>query len=412
MVWRISLTVLALVLYGTIHYDIPLLGLGESALHQFDNSDSSYINTQLMFRSYHWLSTVSFLALWGLVGFIWAKPVMRAWQKLNKPTKSLLILAALLPLLAINSAHAYYSSTDYAEVFTVYPNETIFWIPDAGGNLDSQGKMDSAEYYDKNKVALKRFQIPHQKLANSGWAVNMVVPAGRLIVVERTPYTAEWTRSATRGTQKVDEAIYCQDKKGLDVITEVSINASIEEVDAAKYLYHFGVLPPEGDRNTPEVVFTSVYHARHLPTVMNTIVRTEIHNQICNAVMALDLEQVNEQAGKIMTDVTKSVKKWLEPYGITIDAMGWAGTFDFDPKVQDAINRRFIAVQDKAIAEALAPQADTIQKLSAAFAMRSFGEHTDGKFPTTSVGLPSNALDLIQTLLGSHFPTTPAPASK
>ncbi len=63
------------------------------------------------------------------------------------------------------------------------------------------------------------------------------------------------------------------------------------------------------------------------------------------------------------------------------------------------MNRRYIASQDQAIATALAPYADTIQKLAAAEALRSFGQHSDGKLPTTVVGLPPELGGLLGTLL-------------
>ena len=95
--------------------------------------------------------------------------------------------------------------------------------------------------------------------------------------------------------------------------------------------------------------------------------------------------------------------------GITLDFIGWADTFTFDKDVQEAINRRYIAAQDQAIASALAPYAVTIQKLAAAQALRSFGERTDGKLPTTIVGLPTDLGGLLGTLLRAA--SAPAPAS-
>jgi hypothetical protein len=47
----------------------------------------------------------------------------------------------------------------------------------------------------------------------------------------------------------------------------------------------------------------------------------------------------------------------------------------------------------------LAPYATTIQSLAAADALRSFGRKTDGKLPTTIVGLPPEMGPLMSTLL-------------
>ena len=85
--------------------------------------------------------------------------------------------------------------------------------------------------------------------------------------------------------------------------------------------------------------------------------------------------------------------------GSALDFVGWADTFTFDPAVQEAVNRRYIASQDEAIAALLAPYAATIQSLAAADALRSFGHKTDGRLPTTIVGLPTELGPLMSTLL-------------
>jgi hypothetical protein len=61
--------------------------------------------------------------------------------------------------------------------------------------------------------------------------------------------------------------------------------------------------------------------------------------------------------------------------------------------------RTDIASQDQAIAALLASYAATIQSLVAADALRSFGHKTDGRLPTTIVGLPTELGPLMSTLL-------------
>jgi len=108
-----------------------------------------------------------------------------------------------------------------------------------------------------------------------------------------------------------------------------------------------------------------------------------------------------------MDSVSKKANEYFASVGITLDFIGWADTFSFDKDVQDSVNRRYIATQDKEIATALAPYADTIQKLAAAYALRSFGDHSDGKLPTTIVGLPPDLGGLLGTLLRTGAPPPP-----
>ena len=179
----------------------------------------------------------------------------------------------------------------------------------------------------------------------------------------------------------------------------VSIGASVLEANAAKYLYRFGVMPVGGDRGDPRVIFASVYYSRRLSDVMDDVGRKKVQTLVCNEIAARSFDKANAEANQIMAAVQKGAGDYFAAVGITLDFIGWADTFTFDKEVQDAVNRRYIASQDQAIATALAPYADTIQKLAAAQALRSFGEHSDGKLPTTIVGLPPDLGALLGTLL-------------
>ena len=72
--------------------------------------------------------------------------------------------------------------------------------------------------------------------------------------------------SHERGTSPRNESFPCQSKEGLNITVGVSIGASVLETNAAKYLYRFGVLPPNGDRTDPRVIFTRCFSAAGCPT--------------------------------------------------------------------------------------------------------------------------------------------------
>ena len=52
---------------------------------------------------------------------------------------------------------------------------------------------------------MKRFIVPHVKLQGSGGFYDFYVPAGRLIIVDRTTYSREWVDATDRGTSKKKE---------------------------------------------------------------------------------------------------------------------------------------------------------------------------------------------------------------
>ena len=393
MVLRIIATIIIVALWSLFYTLItgaaPILS-GYAAGLQFQNSDTAammsttathYIGNSVMVPSC--LAIVALLIVW--VPYI---------------ERFLLMATLLLFGLGAAPAYAYYDKSDYAEAYTILPNESAFWVPDIGANKDSQGQFDSESYLAANKLAVKRFLVPHTKLQGSGSFFDFYVPAGRLIIVDRTPFSREWV-AGNRGTSTRDESFPCQSKEGLDVSVGVSIGASVLEISAAKYLYRFGVLAPVGDRGDPRTIFTSVYYSRKLSDVMDDVGRKLVQTVVCKEISSRTFDKANEEANLIMENVKKAGSDYFATVGITLDFIGWADTFTFSKDVQAAVNRKYIATVDAANASMLAPYAQTIQLLAAADALRSFGEHTDGKLPTTIVGLPPEMGGLLSTLLKS-----------
>jgi len=399
---RWAATLAALVVYGLVNFLVSPAATnlaGETAGQQFENSDTAFIHAALSMRVYTHLGFPS-VVLAAVLLWIW-------WR----PLRSLLPGLAALCLVSglARPAHAYYDKTDFTEAYTILPNESAFWIPDVGANRDNQAQLETEAYLNANKVALKRFIVPHTKLSGSGGFFDFYVPAGRLIIVDRTPFSREWVDAADRGTSHRKEGFPCQSQEGLNISVGVSIGTSVAETNAAKYLYRFGVVAPQGDRGDPKVIFTSVYYSRKLAEVMDDVGRKKVQTLVCDEITARTFDKANEDAVKIMDGVKEKATAYFASVGITLDFIGWADTFTFDPAVQEAVNRRYIATQDQAIAAMLAPHTATIQALAGAEALRAFGHKTDGKLPSTIVGLPPEAGPLMNTLLKAGSPDKSPP---
>ena len=404
MLGRIIGSLIAIGLYETaMILATPRLTVasGQAAGGQFDNSDNSFVVSFVRMSIYGRLGALPGVLLLIVLLLIWWRPIK---QRLSGRTMAV----ALCLLLGAPAAQAYYDKTDYTEAYTILPNESAFWIPDAGANKDNQAQFESEAYLNANKIPLKRFIVPHVKLSGSGGFFDFYVPAGRLIIVDRTPYSREWVDAADRGTSHRKEGFPCQTAEGLNITVGISVGASVPEANAAKYLYRFGVLPITGDRTNPAVIFNSVYYSRRLAEVMDDVGRKKVQTLVCADITARTFDKANAEANQIIEDVRKSASDYFASVGISLDFLGWADTFTFDKDVQDAVNRRYVASQDKEIATALAPYADTIQKLAAASALRSFGDHSDGKLPTTIVGLPPDLGGLLGTLLKTAAPPAAA----
>ena len=368
---------------------------GRLAAHQFDSSDVSYVATTYLGNIVANIDgTVGFGFVIVALVFIWFGAIKKLVSRAITPV--LFLIAALgFYGASVNQSKAFFETQERTEVYTILPNESAFWIPEVGDNKDSQAKLDSEDYLRANKVAVKRFVIPHRKLTNTGgyWGWDAYVPVGRLIIVDRTPFSREWVASSNRGTSSKNESFPCQSKEGLNVAAGVAIGASVSEDDSPKYLYKMGVVAPAGGRSDQQTIFTSVYYSRKLVDVMDDVGRKQIQTLVCHEISARPLDKVNEDANVIMDTVRKEAQAYFATFGVTIDFIGWADTFTFDNDVQKAIN-------DKYAANALKDVLPILDALAQLKVQEGLGKGLETKGPPIVV-----TTEMIKTLVGlAHGP--------
>jgi hypothetical protein len=197
---RVVASAIALLAWSYVNFVLNRaapLAAGTLAAAQFDNSVAGYAQGEVA-RWFNGAGLPSVLLL-AVLAVIWWRTA-RKWLG-----KTVIVVAVLAP----TAAGAYYDKTDYTEPYFILPNESAFFVPDIGANKDNQAQFGSEAYLEANKIAAKRFIVPHSKLSGSGLLSDYYVPAGRLIVVDRTPYNREWTSAANRGTSAKDESLPC-----------------------------------------------------------------------------------------------------------------------------------------------------------------------------------------------------------
>ena len=312
-----------------------------------------------------------------------------------KNTASALLLSGLLlSSTAITPAKAYWDKYDYTEAVYIQPNQSAFWVPDTGGNLTSQSQFGSAKYYSDNKVASKRFQIPHAKLVNSGSWSDYYVPAGRLIVVDRTPFNRAWTRDSGTGTSTKNEGFRVESADSLGIDIDIVATAFVSEEDAATFLYWFGTRSANYDPNHPEQQFQSVIYGKSLEEVMDSIVHSTIQARLAEQFAASPLIEAIGHKAAIIKAVFESVRDEFRAKGITIQTIGYASDLSFDPTIQKAINDNFIAAMKAKELASLAPVLPTMQEQTNMDVKRILASKWNGvlTFPTF---IPSGFVDRV-----------------
>lgn len=370
--------------------------MGRAAGNQFENSDTAYVGYEMLSQLISWPNALLGVVTLGLLAAIWFIPFSKVVKQIGSAGLALVLFSG-----AATPALAYYDKTDWSENVFILPNESAFFIPDVGANKDSQTKFGSQEYFEANKIAAKRFNIPHTKLSNSGSWSDYYVPAGRLIIVDRSPFNKEWTGSTTRGTSAKDQSFPCQSKEGLDISVGMAIGTSVQEENASKFLYRFGVNPPAGDRNRPEVIFQSVFQGKSLGEVMDGPVRNKIQSLVCDEFTARSFNDDSAKALEIRKAIEVNVGKYLTDYGITLDFIGWADTFTFSKDVQKAIDDLYVAQTIAPVLVTLQAQADIKVKEGLADGLRNHG------LPANLVTLPTDLVSGFTSMLGTKMSSAP-----
>ena len=163
--------------------------------------------------------------------------------------KSLKItIIALLGVAALSFAGCV-KPVEPKELIEASPNETMFVVPLVGENKgEAQAKLNSREFYEQRKVAVKQIQVPHRwlqtgRLENTGrW-----IPSVMVIKVDRTPVTVEFAVDEQNkgqggrpdGAKRDADAIWIESSDSVGFSVGFSVSAMVTEEDTSTFLYRY-----------------------------------------------------------------------------------------------------------------------------------------------------------------------------
>ena len=259
-----------------------------------------------------------------------------AWLLASRPgfgagkSRSAILLALTVVPFALGGCIRPYDRPEYAEIDT---SETGFLIP-LEGDSGVQAKFQSEEYLRALKVAAKRVQITHRwsqegRLPNSGqW-----IPLVRLIKVNRSPVTREWTADAASGTASKNQAIWIESADSVGFSMGFTCTSFIPEEQAAKFLYWY----PSGS----------------LAHVMDTEVRARMQQIATEVAARYRLDALRERKQEISDAVRKDVIDFFAVRGVVITTVGMFGGMTYENgEIQKAIDNTVIAQQLKVVNQA------------------------------------------------------------
>lgn len=207
----------------------------------------------------------------------------------------------------------------------IEPNETAFVLPLEGSNKSDQKQFESVAFLNEKKVAAKRIQVPTRwhksgrRNYNGRW-----IPTVRIITVDRTPITREWTEDGESGTSRSNQAIKAESKESIEFSIGVTLTAYVDEQDAARYLYYYAGKP--------------------LSEIIDLNVRSYVQGQLTKEFASDYLAVCRSKKKEIFDRLYESAKVVFAKKGITIDYIGAAGGLNYmDASIQESINKKFSA---------------------------------------------------------------------
>jgi len=214
-------------------------------------------------------------------------------------------------------------------------NETAFVVPLEGANKTGQAQFGSIEYLEQAKVATKRIVIPQRwrKTGRFGWQGEWI-PTMKVITVDRTPVTRQWTPDENTGTTQNNESIQVESADSVGFSVGFGCTAMVEESNTATFLYYY----PSGS----------------LARVMDTEIRERIQKVAAIECAKDELDTLRDKKNTIQKAVEDDVVSFYAKVGVTIRTVSMFGGFLYEnEEIQKAIDDVFIAQQEKTVAKAL-----------------------------------------------------------
>jgi regulator of protease activity HflC (stomatin/prohibitin superfamily) len=291
-------------------------------LKQFENSDVPVILSKEIKNFITIAQIVGFFG-WIFLGYLLLKKDVVVM--FNKYFKG---LAVLLLLFSMSGCWRPYEPVKLEELGT---NEEGFLIPYTGDST-KQTASNNEEFLTKNMVSVKQIKIPQQWIQTGykPWMGHWA-DAAKLIKVDKSPVTREWTADENTGTSNKKEAIWVMTSDQVEFSTGWTCTARIQSKDdAVKFLHNY----PNGV----------------LSAVLDAELRGQIQTRFGMEVTDLPMDELRKNATPHLRKVIEEVDAFFLPRGITVTNLGISGGFVYkNTSIQEKLVEVFNSEQQKNI---------------------------------------------------------------
>lgn len=151
--------------------------------------------------------------------------------------KRVLLVVALVALLSATGCR---KPVRVDPIKEIGHNEMAFVVPLEGANKTDQAQFGSVQYLEEAKVATKRIVIPQRwrKTGRYSWQGEWI-PTVKVITVDRTPVTRQWTPDKDTGTSESNQSIQVESADSVGFSVGFGCTAMVAEKDTATFLYYY-----------------------------------------------------------------------------------------------------------------------------------------------------------------------------
>lgn len=242
----------------------------------------------------------------------------------------------------------YFSSCGPARVDKyqdIKANETAFVTPMEGANKTNQKKFMSLDYLKESKVAQKRIFIPQKKVKTGRlWVDYKWIPTIKIITVNRSPVTREWTKDNNTGSSVKDQAFLVESRDSISFRVGCNCTASILEDNTPLFLYYFST------KDLSEIMDTNI--RQYVQAMLSKeFGKLDLGGNRSTSENNIDVKTCRNSKAEIFDKTFIETKKHFKEMGITIDSLGMSEGLTFiDKEIQITINDTFKAEMNIEIA--------------------------------------------------------------
>ena len=185
------------------------------------------------------------------------------------------------------------------------------------------------------------------------------MPNERVVFVDRSPESREWTAESKTGTDAKDQALWAESADSVGFSCGIMITARIPtDDDAVKFLFNY----PAGKE---EVIPSQAWGKDNyvvkkvcLADIMDTEMRTRCQQVLSKKGAAEKMDALRGKQNEIRDAMEEDLRTFYKSRGVDVTAVALRGGMTYEnPAIQTAIDRVFQAQQDKSVAMAEAEAA-------------------------------------------------------